>query len=124
MKNKLWILVLFTFGCQTQKVERTINLPPPPLPDLPKHFVPPTSPPNFTPDIRDIYNIQINPVPHPLNITHEYVIWVNKKRVPLNMNQLESLVKTLDLKLHRPNDTAEIHNGAGWLKPFDFTELE
>ena len=124
MKNKWWILVLFTFGCQTQKVERTINLPPPPLPDLPKHFTPPTAPPNFTPDIRDVYNIQINPVPHPFHITHEYIVWVNKKRVRLDSNQLESLMKILNLKRHHPNNTAEIQSGAGWLKPFSFTELE
>jgi hypothetical protein len=84
------------------------------LPDLPKHFLMPTSPPK--------YNVQINPVPFPFNMTGSYVVWVNNERVHLDKKQLDTLVSKLNLSTEKPKDTAEIHNGEGWLKPFGSSE--
>lgn len=105
MKNKWWIIFIFLFGCHSHK-ERSK-----PLPDLPKHFLIPTDAPR--------YNVQINPVPYPLNIAGSYVVWVNKKRVKLNKQEIDSLVKQLNLSTENPKDTAQIHNGDGWIRPFD-----
>jgi hypothetical protein len=117
MKNKWWILLLFTFGCQSSKVEEEIDLPPPP--PLPTHFLIPNAPPNFIPDIREI---QINSVPHPFRISGTYVVWVNKKKLNLNKHQVDQLVKHLDLSMEIPKNTAQIHSGEGWLFPFDIDE--
>jgi len=116
MRNKWWIGVVFLFGCQSNKVQEEIDLPPPP--PLPRHFLPPTSPPNFTPDILDVYKIQINPVPHPLNLGQPYVIWINKEKVSIGTHKLNELIALLNLPTTPPEDTAELHSGAGWLKPF------
>ena len=122
MKNLWWFGLLFVFGCQSQKVEEEIDLPHPPLPELPRHFLPPTAPPNFTPDIREVYNIQINPVPHPFNITGSHVIWVNKQKLRINRKQLNEIVQHLNLPTGRPKDTAQLHLGEGWLRPFEINE--
>lgn len=104
MKNKWWIVLLLLLGCNTHK-ERSK-----PLPDLPDHFLLPTSPPQ--------YNVQINPVPFPFNITGSYVVWVNNEKINLNKSQVNALAKHLNLPLSNPKDTAQIHNGLGWLEPF------
>jgi hypothetical protein len=83
------------------------------LPELPKHFLIPTSPPK--------YNVQINPVPFPFNITGSYVVWVNNEKVNLNKQQLDALVSKLNLPTEKPKDTAKIHNGEGWLRPFNYS---
>ena len=120
MKNKWWILLLFTFGCQSNKVEEDFDFPPPPPPPpLPTHFLIPTAPPNFIPDIREI---QINSVPHPFHISGAYVVWVNKKKLNLNKHEVDQLVKHLDLSMEIPKNTAQIQSGEGWLFPFDIDE--
>lgn len=119
MKNIWWIFLLLLLGCQSNKIEEKIDLPRSRLPDLPKHFLSPIAPPNFIPDIREVHNIQINPVPHPFNITHSHVIWVNNKKLIINQKQLNEIVQHLNLSTERPKDTAQIHNGDGWLQPFD-----
>ena len=105
MKNKWWVLVFFLFGCHSHKQEREK-----PLPDLPHHFMIPLSPPE--------YNIQINSVPFPFNITHTHVIWVNNRRLNISRKQLDVIVQHLNLSTDRPKDTAQIHNGEGWMRPF------
>lgn len=122
MKSIWWFVLLFSFGCQSHRVEEEIDLPRPPLPDLPRHFLPPIAPPNFTPDIREVYNIQINPVPHPFSITASHVIWVNNQKLRINQKQLNEIVQHLNLSTERPKDTAQIHNGEGWLRPFEINE--
>jgi|TARA_Y100000289_G_scaffold62654_1_gene72179 hypothetical protein len=119
MKNIWLIFLLLSLGCHSHKIEEEIDLPHPPLPDLPRHFLPPTAPPNFIPDIREVHNIQINPVPHPFNITGSHVIWVNNEKLRINKKQLNEIVKHLNLSTERPKDTAQIHLGEGWLRPFD-----
>lgn len=118
MKNIWWTFLLFLFGCQSNERFES-STPPPPLPPLPKHFLPPTAPPNFTPDIRQAYDIQINPVPHPFSIAGSHVIWVNNEKLKINQRQLNEIVKHLNLSTKRPKDTAQIHFGEGWLRPFD-----
>lgn len=117
MKNKWWIFFLLLFGCQSNKVEEKLDLPIPP--PLPRHFLPPIAPPNFTPDIRDVYNIQINPVPHPFAISGRYAVFVNKQKIILNNHQINELISVLDLPKKKPEDTAELHSGNGWLTPFE-----
>ena len=39
-------------------------------------------------------------------------------KVNLNKKQLNALVSKLNLPTTKPKDTAKIHNGEGWLKPF------
>lgn len=71
-------------------------------------------------------DIQINRLPHPFNINGNmpYQVWVDGVRVPLNSKEAKELVKSLDLKFVQPDDTAEIHSGAGWLHPLDLTKPE
>ena len=111
-KIKASLLLILLMGCHSHKSkdntqEENHKI----LPELPKHFLIPTSPPK--------YNVQINPVPFPFNITGSYVVWVNNERVHLNKTQLDALVSKLNLSTERPKDTAEIHNGDGWLRPFN-----
>ena len=113
------MFLFFLCGCHSHKIEEEIDLPCPPLPDLPKHFLIPTAPPDFIPDIKEVYNIQINPVPHPFNITHSHVIWVNNEKLNINRRQLNEIVKHLNLSTEVPKDTAQLHNGDGWIKPFN-----
>ena len=124
MKNKWWILLLFVFGCQSDKTRKEFNRPAPPPPPLPKHFLIPTAPPNFTPDIREVYEIQINSVPHPFHISGAYVVWVNKKKLKLNKHEVDQLVKHLDLSTEIPKNTAQIHSGEGWLFPFNLNQSQ
>lgn len=116
MKVKWLILLLLLLGCQSQKIEK-VELPPPP--PFPKHLLPPVPPPNFTPNILDTYNIQINSVPHPLNIGQPYIIWVNKKSVNIGIHKLNELMSLLDLPDSTHEDTAGLNGGSGWLRPFD-----
>lgn len=110
LKIKLLFLICFFYGCYSTKKDTPRKKP---LPDLPKHFLIPTSPPK--------YNVQINPVPFPFNMTGSYVVWVNNERVHLDKKQLDTLVSKLNLSTERPKDTAEIHNGEGWLRPFNYS---
>lgn len=116
MNNKWWICLVFLFGCQSNKVEEKIDLPAPP--PLSKHFLPPTSPPNFTPNMLDLDKIQINSVPHPLHLGQPYVVWVNRRRVDIGIIKLNELMTLLNLPTKPPENTAELHSGEGWLQPF------
>lgn len=93
-----------------------INLlsPPPALPSYLKTLkIPP--PPNIKP-----IEIQINPIPRPLNIGgfYPYVIWINGKKARLKPGEIATLAKALNLPLDSPPDNEEIHSGAGWMRPF------
>jgi len=93
-----------------------INLLSPP-PSLPPHIknlkIPP--PPNIEP-----LEIQINPIPRPLNIGgfYPYVIWINGERAKLKPGEIATLAQALNLPLDSPPDNEEIHSGAGWMRPF------
>ena len=65
--------------------------------------------------------IQVNSLPHPFNLngTMPYQVWVNGERLPLRGDKTDKLIELLDLgEFEQPEDTAEIHSGAGWLRPF------
>lgn len=65
--------------------------------------------------------IQVNSLPHPFNLNGSmpYQVWVNGERLPLRGEKTEKLIELLDLnEFEQPEDTAEIHSGAGWLRPF------
>ena len=64
-----------------------------------------------------INEIQINPAPHPFHMTHPYVIWVNGERLPMSKQDIILVAKEFNLSLEPPEDTAELHNGEGWLRP-------
>lgn len=64
--------------------------------------------------------VQVNSLPHPFNLNGSmpYQVWVNGKRLPLNSERANEIVGLLDLEpFEQPEDTAEIHSGAGWLRP-------
>lgn len=65
--------------------------------------------------------IQVNSLPAPFNLngTMPYQVWVNGKRLPLNGEKADQIVEVLDLgEFVQPEDTAEIHQGVGWITPF------
>jgi hypothetical protein len=67
--------------------------------------------------------IQINPIPHPLNINGmlPYVVWIDGKRANLNPLEVRKLALSLDLPLN-VRGTPEMHAGAGWLEPHTLTK--
>jgi len=67
--------------------------------------------------------IQINPIPHPLNINGmiPYVVWIDGKRADLKPLEVRKLALSLDLPLN-VRGTAEMHAGAGWLEPHNLTK--
>ena len=67
--------------------------------------------------------IQINSIPHPLNINgwNPYVVWVNGERLNLNTLQVRELAISLGLPLDVVA-TPEMHAGAGWTKPLNLTK--
>jgi len=100
------------------QISSTLNIksfsPPPSLPPHIKNSkIPP--PPNIEP-----LEIQINPIPRPLNIGgfYPYVIWINGERAKLKPGEIATLAKALNLPLDSPPENAEIHSGAGWIYPF------
>lgn len=65
--------------------------------------------------------VQVNSLPHPFNLDGRmpYQVWVNGERLPLNGDKAKQIVSLLDLgPFEQPEDTAEIHSGAGWMRPF------
>ena len=65
--------------------------------------------------------VQVNSLPHPFNLDGRmpYQVWVNGQRLPLNGDKAKQIVSLLDLgPFEQPEDTAEIHSGAGWMRPF------
>jgi len=117
---KYWMCLVIIFSsCQhkSKNIESSdLNLPPPPPPP---NITPPSPAPDFRPNILDLAEIQINPLPHPFNLDGHmpYAVWVNGKKLPLNSVETRSLAKALNLKFEQPKDTAEIHSGAGWQFP-------
>lgn len=67
--------------------------------------------------------IQINPIPHPLNLNGSipYVIWIDGKRARLNPGEVRKLAVSLGLPLN-VRGTPEMHAGAGWHQPLDLTK--
>jgi len=67
------------------------------------------------------FEIQINSIPHPFNVNGNipYCIWINGERLTLNRIQAETLVNSLNLRFTQLKNTAEIHNGAGWIRPLN-----
>lgn len=67
--------------------------------------------------------IQINAIPHPLNIDGAlpYVVWIDGKRANLNPREVRKLALSLDLPLN-VRGTPEMHAGAGWLEPHNLTK--
>lgn len=115
MKNSLWLIsALLLLGCQSQNLEQEYFIPPPP----PK-IKPPTPPPSFTPSIKRLAEIQINPIPHPFSMNGErpFVVWVDGKRLNLNNSEIIKLTNSLKIKYKTPKNTAEIHQGQGWQYP-------
>ena len=120
MKNSLFIFFILLFGCrQSGQIVESDFPPPPPPPSL----LPPP-PPSFIPTKESILNIQVNPIPHPFNLngTMPYAIWVNGERLPMSPELSTSVANALNLNFTQPKDTANIHNGEGWLFPLEIEE--
>ena len=65
--------------------------------------------------------IQVNSLPHPFNLNGSmpYQVWVNGERLPLKGEKTDKLIELLELgEFEQPEDTVEIHSGAGWIRPF------
>lgn len=67
--------------------------------------------------------IQVNKIPFPFNVNGSmpYQVWVDGERVPLKSTQSEQIIDALELAKGKdfvqPENTAEIHAGAGWQVP-------
>jgi hypothetical protein len=46
-----------------------------------------------------------------------YAVWINGERVQMPRKDIILIAKELNLSLDPPDNTAELHNGAGWQKP-------
>lgn len=71
--------------------------------------------------------VQVNSLPHPFNLNGSmpYQVWVNGERLPLNGDKAKQIVSLLDLgPFEQPEDTGEIHSGAGWLRPLPITQTQ
>ena len=70
--------------------------------------------------------IQVNRLPHPFNVGGlvPYQVWVDGERLPLNSKKAKQIVKTLNLKFEQPENTREIHSGAGWLQPHNINQTQ
>lgn len=112
MKTKIILISLILSGCKSAEV----NLPKPPVATI-------APAPEMTPDLskllKESKNIQINSLPHPFNLNGNfpYAVWVDGNRVPLTPGESLALAKSLNIEFKQPNNTAEIHNGEGWLFP-------
>tara|TARA_B100000902_G_C27317569_1_gene922318 strand:+ start:2681 stop:3058 length:378 start_codon:yes stop_codon:yes gene_type:complete len=123
MKFLLTIIILISFGCNhNSRVIEAIDYP---MPPPPPNVLPYSSPPNFIPDITELAEIQINPLPHPFNLngTIPYAVWVNGEKLALSGKEVRDLALSLNLKFEQPKDTAKIHNGEGWQYPFPSENL-
>jgi len=67
--------------------------------------------------------IQINPIPHPLNLNGliPYAVWIDGERARLNPGEIRKLALSLDLPLN-VRGTPEMHAGAGWHQPLNLTK--
>ncbi len=100
----LFSIVIFCGGCVTQEKISPLPLPPPVIAEA----------------ILQGKEVQINHLPHPLNVGGilPFAVWVDGKRVPLDRTELKAVGQTLNIKFNPAPDTPEIHNGAGWVYPF------
>ena len=115
MRVSLLIFVFAFFSCSNKKGKVIdLDIPPPP-PSL----LPPSTPPSFEPPVDRLINLQVNPIPHPFNLngTIPYAIWVNGEPLPMSYSLSQSIAKALSLEFKQPKNTAQIHNGEGWLYP-------
>ena len=116
------VLILFFFfyllvGCPVTQVSQDDVYEFPIPPPHPPTILPPHPPPAFTPSLKEI---QVNRLPHPFNVngTMPYQVWVDGERLPLNSHEAIAIAESLNLKFVQPRDTAEIHSGEGWIRPF------
>jgi len=91
-------------GCRTQESVVHPTLPPPVLAEA----------------ILQGKEVQINHLPHPLNVggVLPFAVWVDGEKIPLNHKELKAVGQTFNIDFEPPADSAEIHNGAGWVYPF------
>ena len=113
MKIKILLFTLLISSCADKKIA-TLNTEKKITSRSIVNLAPPT----------EVESIQINRLPHPLNINGEnpYAIWVDGKRLNLDRNQVKDLARSLHIKFEQPKDTAQIHSGAGWLFPLEVNE--
>ena len=115
-------LVLFLVGCNHGGTPIDAfdypNPPPPP------NILPWNAPPSFEPSLSELAEIQINPLPHPFNVNGNmpYAVWFNGEKLNLNAHEIRVLAKSLNLRFKQPANTAQIHNGEGWLYPLDLNK--
>ena len=122
-KFRLALFFLLGSSCHYENRTNKIAIPnfiPPP----PPNFIPPNPAPSFSPNILNAGEVQINRLPHPFNLNGRipYAIWVDGKRVNLNPTQIKVLAQSLNLKFSQPLNTANIHNGEGWVFPYQLNE--
>ena len=122
-KFRLALFLLLFSSCHYEnRIDKILspNFIPPPPPS----FTPPSLPPSFSPNILKARNVQVNRLPHPFNLNGRipYAIWVDGKRVNLNHTQIKVLAQSLNLKFSQPLNTAKIHNGEGWIYPYQLNE--
>lgn len=124
MKYAIILLSLLFFGCShTNKSIEAIDYPLPPPPP-PPNILPSSVPPPFQPSLSELAEIQINPLPHPFNLNGNmpYAVWLNGEKLNLSSQEVRSLALSLNLKFKQPANTAQIHNGEGWLYPLDLNK--
>ena len=86
--------------------------------------------PGSTPKSAYKGTIQVNKLPFPFNMngTMPYQVWVDGERLPLNGDQADRIIDALELakgdSFVQPDDTAEIHAGAGWQFPLPPQNLQ
>jgi hypothetical protein len=126
MKYIIILLSLLLFGCNhTNKTIEAIDYPLPPPPP-PPNILPSSIPPSFQPSLSELAEVQINPLPHPFNLNGSmpYAVWINGEKLRLSSQEIRSLASSLNLKFEQPKDTAQIHNGEGWLFPLPQNKLK
>lgn len=113
MKIKILLLTLLISSCADKKIA-TLNT---------EKKITSRSIINLAPP-EEFSSMQINRIPHPFNLNGEnpYAVWVDGKRLSLDRNQVKNLAQSLNLKFKQPEDTAQIHQGAGWLFPLEVDE--
>ena len=94
------IIILFLFGCNSNKQEQTKN-------NL------------FVPNLLKVKELQVNRLPHPFNLNGSlpFAVWADGEKLNLSSSQTKELANYLGIKFEQPADTKEIHSGEGWLYP-------
>jgi len=79
--------------------------------------------PSSTPKSAYMGTIQVNKLPFPFNLdgTMPYQVWVDGEPLQLKSEQADQIIDALGLArgddFIQPENTAEIHSGAGWQFP-------